>query len=178
MDFDMGTPRSASQELSSFLWLSLRPSRANDPPSLLTGTLLSPLSAPLQLVTPNGRSTEASQSPPGPRPVGFPPEAAPAHPQLLDRARLGRASRVSLKAQELPDARLSCGWPTLVDHAALLQVLMSLNTFLPVFQNAEKLRDITNFFLNVCFLPIKSAPHYFLIVKRKKPNETTENRGL
>lgn len=68
MDFDMGTPHSASQELSSFLWLSLRPSRAKDPSFLLTGTLLGLLSAPLQLVTPNGRSTEASQDPPASQP--------------------------------------------------------------------------------------------------------------
>lgn len=37
-----------------------------------------------------------------------------------------------------------------MDHAAILQVLMSLNTFLPGFQNAEKLRDLIKF-LDVYF---------------------------
>lgn len=55
---------------------------------------------------------------------------------------------------------------------------MSLNTCLPVFQNAEKLRDFTNFFCMSIFLPIKSVPHYCLIVEREKPNETTEDRWL
>lgn len=65
-DVDMGTPRSS--RAFYLLWLPLRPSRANDPSFLLTGTLLSLLSAPLQLVTPHGRSTEAFQCPPATHP--------------------------------------------------------------------------------------------------------------
>lgn len=79
MGVDMGTPRSASQELSFFLlWLPLSPSRANDPSFLLTGTLLSLLSAPLQWVTPHGKSLRPPRALQPPTPARATPSGLPA----------------------------------------------------------------------------------------------------
>lgn len=109
--------------------------------SSLTGILLNLFSVPLKLVTTNGKATQASQSPPaphpspGPGPVDFLSEAA----CLATQSRTTGSEQAGLawRRRNLPDTGHFVGhrfWCTI----ATLQALMSLNTFLPVFQNVER----------------------------------------